>query len=330
MKACVIGTGFGSRVVARAYQESGIDVEIVSPRDQEAVERACAGDSDFISIHSPPFMHLGHVLLAARHRKHIVCDKPFGRSADEARQMLAAAEEAGVIHLLNFEFRHEPVRVKAKELLDAGAIGRPAHIAFSAMMSGSRVPLKPHGWLWERDLGGGWIGAFGSHAIDALRWWFGEIQSVNGICRTEIALRPDADGRLRRSTAEDGFSAAFLFENGATACLDTSFAAPVNGPYRIEIFGDEGLLSMNFGTELQLIRTDGTNEHFAFGPYEGDIHMPAFLRWASTLRAAIADRQQIEPSFRAGVAAAEVMDMLRRNATWVSAGDGDEADARAA
>jgi predicted dehydrogenase len=320
VKASIIGTGFGSRVVAMVYGKVGVEVEVVSPRDAEAVRRACAAPVDFVSIHSPPFLHRDHVMLALEHGKNVVCDKPFGRSAAEAREMLAAAEAAGVVHMLNFEFRHEPVRVQAKALMDEGAIGTPTHVQWSAPMLGGRQPLKPYSWLFDRDLGGGWIGAFGSHAFDALRWWMGEITEVTGVCRTEMPMRPDAEGVMRRCTAEDGFTAAFTFESGATACLDTCFTSPVARPYSIEIFGTEGVLSMNFGTELKLTRTDKADREFTYGPWEGDMHLPAFKPFAETVREAMRERRQVTPSFRDGVAAAEAMDRLRKNAVWTSPG----------
>jgi len=315
VRASIIGTGFGSRVVAAMYKTSGIDVvEVVSPRDSAAVKRACAAPVDLVSIHSPPFLHREHVLMALDKKRNVVCDKPFGKSVAEARDMLAAAEAAGVIHLLNFEFRHEPSRVKAKQLLDQGAIGTRRHVQWTSMMPGSR---NPYGWLWNRELGGGWIGAFGSHAIDAMRWWIGEIKTVSGVCRTEIPRRPDKSGIEHACTAEDAFTACFTFSNGATAMLDTGFAAAVNRPYTIEILGSEGVLSMNFGTELHLMRADGANQSFRFPEWQNDMHEPAMLPWAATIKEAIQNRRQIAPSFKDGLACAEVMDKLRANSVWV-------------
>jgi predicted dehydrogenase len=331
MKASIIGTGFGSRTVATVYRRAGIECEVVSPRDAEAVKRACAAPVDLVSIHSPPFLHKEHVLLAVENGRNVVCDKPFGRCAAEAREMLAAAEAAGVIHLLNYEFRQQFIRRKAKELIEQGAIGTPLHIEWSSMMAGSRSPLKPFGWEFDRELGGGWIGTFGSHAIDAMRWWFGEIETVGGVCRTEIPVRPDKNGVERVCTAEDAFVATFTFESGATATLDTAYTSAANRPYRIEIFGSEGVLSMNFDTLLELFHIDGRHEAFPrempadhdpsktpqtwSASLQDGIH-GALLPWAEMLRDAIREGRQIAPSFRDGVASAEVMDKLRANAVW--------------
>jgi predicted dehydrogenase len=318
MKASVIGTGFGSKVVAVMYQKAGIEVvEIASPRDDAAVKRCCTAKVDFVSIHSPPFMHRAHVLLALENKRNVVCDKPFGKSAAEAREMLAAAEAAGVIHLLNFEFRQEDQREKIQELLDQGAIGKPHHIQWNAIMSWSRAPLRRYGWLWNRELGGGWVGAFGSHVIDAMRCWFGEIATASGTCRTELPTRPDANGVEQVCTAEDAFTGCFTFANGATAMVDASYASTLTRPYMIEIYGSEGALILKDNTELELRRTDKADQKFTFAPWAGDPHEPSFMKWAPVIQDAIRNKRQIAPSFRDGVACAEVMDKLRANAVWV-------------
>jgi predicted dehydrogenase len=185
------------------------------------------------------------------------------------------------------------------------------------MMAGPRNPLKPYGWLFNREQGGGWIGAFGSHAIDAMRWWIGEIASVSGICRTDVPRRPDKNGVEQTCTAEDSFTACFTFTNGVSGMLDTGFTAAVNRPYAIEIMGSEGVLSMNFGSELHLLRADKADEHFNFPPWKNDMHEPAMLPWAATIQNALHERRQIAPSFKDGVACAEIMERLRNNAVWV-------------
>ena len=87
MKVAVIGTGFGKHAAAPAYRTMGFDVEVVSPRDGDAVKRVLASDADLISVHSPPFMHLDHVTGAIEQGHAVLCDKPFGRNADEATEM---------------------------------------------------------------------------------------------------------------------------------------------------------------------------------------------------------------------------------------------------
>ena len=87
MKVAVIGTGFGKHAAAPAYESLGFDVEVISPRDDSAVQKAMAYDVDLVSVHSPPFMHVDHVTAAIDHGRAVLCDKPFGRSAAEAEAM---------------------------------------------------------------------------------------------------------------------------------------------------------------------------------------------------------------------------------------------------
>ncbi|MGD0392959.1 MAG: Gfo/Idh/MocA family oxidoreductase, partial [Acidimicrobiales bacterium] len=186
----IIGTGFGSRVVAGAFRGSGCDVvEVVSARDVAAVRSLCRSDVDLVAVHSPPFLHAEHVGGAIDAGHAVLCDKPFGTSMDEATAMTEAAEAAGVLNFCNFEFRCQPARLAMRRLLEAGAIGPPEHLAYTAFTSGSRTPLRPWGWLFDRSLGGGWIGAFGSHAIDLIRWLLGDVTRAGAVSRIGIGER---------------------------------------------------------------------------------------------------------------------------------------------
>jgi predicted dehydrogenase len=311
LRALIIGTGFGAKVVDGVYRELGIAVDIVSSRDVAAVRAAVRRPADFVSVHSPPFLHAEHVAAALAEGRHVVCDKPFGRTAAEARAMLDGAQAAGVLHFVNFEFRHDPGRAELRELLHEGAIGDLRHIHWFAHNAGSRQPLRRHGWLFDRSQTGGWIGAFGSHAIDTIRVLGGEIASVGGVSRTDISERPDRAGDAQPSTAEDAFAATFRLESGATATLDTAFAAPVTLPQRITVIGSEGVAELVGSIELTLRRPGEKPRTTFFEPSAGDPHLPAMRPWAALLRDAILERRQIAPSFADGVACAVVMDQLR-------------------
>jgi predicted dehydrogenase len=225
--------------------------------------------------------------------------------------MLDAATAAGVIHLANFEFRHDAARQKVKTLIDQGAIGTPQHVHWSRYTAGFRTPLMPYGWLFDRERGGGWIGAYGSHVIDTLRWWIGDIRDGTGACRTDLPIRPDADGVPTACTAEDAFGAVLTFADGATATIDTASSAPLTGPQQVQVLGSQGVLTMTGTTRLVLSRPNVDDEEFTLPPVTGDVHEPSFTAWAELVRDAVRDGRQIEPSFRDGLACAEVMDRLR-------------------
>jgi predicted dehydrogenase len=312
LRVGVVGAGFGSRVVAPIFRRIGIDVvDVVSARDSAAVTALCRADVDLIAVHSPPFLHVDHVRRALDSGHAVLCDKPFGTSAAEAETLAAEAKAAGVIHLANFEFRQQPARRKMHELITSGAVGHPEHLHHSAFSSGSRIPLRPYGWLFDRARGGGWIGAFGSHAIDTMRWLMGEVSAAGARSWVTIPDRPDAEGKMQRCDAEDAFSGWLEFDSGATGSIDTSFTAPVGLPPRITVTGSEGALENTADVRIVLQRVDGIREQFDFEPPPGDPHETAMTAWAYEIWRAVAEGRQVTPSFDDGVACARVMEQFK-------------------
>src|SRR5207248_10573052 len=120
--AVVVGTGFGCVTHVRALRAAGFDVKAVVGRDpartaerarQFGVDGACTSLTealalegvDAVTVATPPHTHAALVLEALAAGRHVLCEKPFARDAAEARTVLAAAEQAGVVHLLGTEFR---------------------------------------------------------------------------------------------------------------------------------------------------------------------------------------------------------------------------------
>ncbi|MGV0642071.1 Gfo/Idh/MocA family oxidoreductase [Mycolicibacterium sp. XJ2546] len=304
MKVVVIGTGFGKHAAAPAYQSVGFDVEVVSPRDDAAVENALASDAKLVSVHSPPFLHLEHVTAAIEHGHAVLCDKPFGRNADEATAMRDTARDAGVANFLNFEFRFNEPWAKLKTLADAGTIGAPKHLSWNFFGSGLRG--RPLGWINDRDLGGGWIGAYGSHLIDFTRWLFGsDIVDCGGVTRTDI---PGA-------TAEDGYSGWFRLANGATATHDTGFAAAVPSTPRATLMGTDGTIELTGDTTLVVRRPGEEPATTEFDPPPRRTPPPAQSTYFAEVAEALRTGTAITPSFDDGVAVARTMDQLRANAS---------------
>lgn len=312
LRVGVIGTGFGSRVVAGAFQESGSQVtDVVTARDSAAVRTLCRSNVDLVAVHSPPFLQPDHVAQAIGAGRAVLCDKPFGTSTDQSQAMTEAAHTAGVLNFLNFEFRHQPARITMQHLLNFGVIGQPEHLAYTAFTSGSRVPLRPWGWLFDRSLGGGWIGAFGSHAIDLVRWLLGDVDRAGATSWVNVTERPDSEGRLHRCDAEDSFTGWVELRSGATATIDTSFTAGVSVTPRIVITGTEGAIENVADARLVLHHGDGTKEHFEFTPSGGDPHHVAMTAWAAAIRDAVAAGRQVRPSFADGLACMQVMEQWR-------------------
>ena len=323
LRVGVIGTGFGSRVAAGAFRESGCEVvDVVTARDPSLVRSLCRSPVDLIAVHSPPFLHAEHVTWAVDAGRAVLCEKPFGTSVDEAMTMTEAARAAAVPNFLNFEFRCQPARLAMAALVESRAIGSPEHLSYTAFTSGSRVPLRPWGWLFDRSRGGGWIGAFGSHAIDLIRWLLGDVARAGAVTWTNVTERPDADGNLHRCDAEDAFNGWIELRSGATASVDSSFTAGVSLTPRIVVTGTEGVIENVGDHRVVLRRRDGGMENLEFEPRSGDPHNEAMTAWTAAIRDAMTSGEPIAPSFADGLACMQVMEQWRSGPLHSGAGQG--------
>ena len=110
-----------------------------------------------------------------------------------------------------------PMRQLLREMVHDGTLGAVEHVQSTAPLGGFAHPLRPYGWLFDRALGGGWIGAWASHAVDSLRFAFGtEVVDVEALLRIDVTERPDDDGEMHACTAEDGLSATLVLDTGTT------------------------------------------------------------------------------------------------------------------
>lgn len=133
---------------------------------------------DFVDITAPPESHVALVEQAAARGLHICCQKPFASSLGEARQMMAAARQAGVLLHVHENWRWRPWYRRARGLLDEGRIGRPVYARIFSH-SGAWLPGTQHEpdhrfYRWPRAILYDW----GTHHVDVLRFLFGNIETV--------------------------------------------------------------------------------------------------------------------------------------------------------
>jgi predicted dehydrogenase len=318
MRVAIIGRGFGLRVVAPVFAETeGCEVvDVVSARDESAVRAlASRADVDLVSVHSPPFLHAPHVRLALGEGKAVLCDKQFALDADEAADLEAEARAAGVVALCNFEFRYAPARGMLREMVAEGELGRIEHVQMTRLSAGSRIPLRPWGWLFDRELGGGWVGAWGSHAVDTLRSMFAaEVTDVQARLRLDVRERPDEQGDLHTCTAEDGFSASLVLSNGASVAIDSGFAAVANLTPRFTVFGSGAIAELVGEERITIRRADGSRESIDLAEgEESDGHLAPMRRFAEVVRDAVTSGEipAHAPTFSDGRACDAVLDQLR-------------------
>ncbi len=188
-------------------------------------------DVDMLLIALPNNMHLEAVRLAAAHGKHVVCTKPLGRNAAEARRMLEAVRAAGVLHGYAETEVFSPAVIRAKNLIDEGAIGRVLTVRSREAHAG---PHAPHFWD-AAEAGGGALLDMGCHTIEAARYFIGkEVRPVEVLAWGDTLVHKD------KTTAEDNAVVLLRFENGALGQSELSWTARGSLDLRNEVFGSEG------------------------------------------------------------------------------------------
>jgi len=194
---------------------------------------------------APNAMHAEPSIAAAQAGKHVLCEKPLGRTPEESKAMWDAAEKAGVKHMVAFNYRFVPAICQARELIASGALGRIYHYRAVYLQEWVMAHYStPMIWrLNKAEAGAGTLGDLGSHIIDLGRFLVGELESVGAMLRTFIPERPLPDGSLAKVDVDDAFVATVSFANGAVGTLEaTRFAAGRKNHQVIEINGEKGSL----------------------------------------------------------------------------------------
>ncbi|MBW2270555.1 MAG: Gfo/Idh/MocA family oxidoreductase [Deltaproteobacteria bacterium] len=270
--AIVVGTGFGVLTHLRALRAAGFEARALVGRDPEKTRDRAAqcdvpvgltslsealelADVDAVTIATPPHSHCAIALEAIAAGKHIVCEKPFARNAEEAQRMHDAAEAAGVIHLMGNEFRFATGQALATRAVRAGEIGEPRLATFLFQMpSLADASAEVPAWWSEASEGGGWLGAYASHVIDHMRCMLGEFTGLSASLQV-VSERP--------WTADDSYTIHFRTESGAEGVLQSSAAA--RGPFVAcsRVVGSQGTLWI-----------EGDNVHVADKAGERQLDLP--------------------------------------------------------
>jgi predicted dehydrogenase len=248
----VVGVGFGAQVHIPAFQSEGMEVVAVCARHQDRADEAArrfgiaAAYTDYqaliehpgldaVSVVTPAGQHYEISKAALEAGKHVICEKPFTVDTWQARELWDLAQSSGLTAMMAHEFRFAPGRAYVKELVEQGYIGKPSHLSFTLLMG---RPRRPGGTPARTPSAGsgGMLGALGSHYIDCMRDWFGEIVSAEG----SVFGRYGEEGSP--ADANFGFSFLLRFANGGWGTMVSSFESPFGQGAKMEVYGSEGSL----------------------------------------------------------------------------------------
>ncbi|MFM6982032.1 MAG: Gfo/Idh/MocA family protein [Microbacteriaceae bacterium] len=295
----LISVGWMGKVHSRAYQsipvvypELGITPRLVIAADTEPSRAEYARnvlgyaestldyhevlahpDVDVVSICAPNFLHAEIGIAAARAGKAFWIEKPVGRGVDETTAVEAAADEAGVVTSIGFNYRHAPAIEKAKALIADGSLGRITNIRGTFFADYSAEPNGALSWRFNRKLAGsGVLGDLMGHLADLVQYMLGPVSDVTGMTSTVHTHRPIQQmgtgthfdviegGELGPVENEDYAGMLVRFgpdavAAGAVGTLEASrVAVGPRASYNVEIYGTEGSLMWDFErmNELQV------------------------------------------------------------------------------
>jgi len=139
----------------------------------------------------PNNLHAEPCIEAAERGKHILCEKPLARTAEEAKPMVEAVKKARVKHMVGFNYRFIPAIQVAKRLIDDRVIGRIYHFHGRYLQEWIMDPSFPLVWRLVKGVAGsGALGDLGAHIVDLAHFLVGDIGSVTAVTRTFIEERP--------------------------------------------------------------------------------------------------------------------------------------------
>jgi predicted dehydrogenase len=272
-KVGLIGSGYIGRAHSIALQEVGAvfpDVttpvcEVLADRDAAAAAKSAAemgfarstGDwrelvadpaVDIVDICSPNYLHKDMAIAAIAAGKHVWCEKPLALDAVEAEQVAKAAERAGVVHLIGFNYSLNPLIRLAQSMIAEGAIGTPMGFSGRYFEDYMADPAVPHSWRCVRRLAGaGALADLGSHLIDMAEVLLGPIESVFASLETMHATRRlPATGEMLPVENEDTARGLVRFGRGFGGSFEISrVATGFKCGLAFTIFGSLGSLSFD-------------------------------------------------------------------------------------
>jgi predicted dehydrogenase len=354
IRVLLIGTSFGGAVHAPGFASDPAFrlVGVASGHEENA--RRVAGtygiphatadwkrmldevEADLVAIASPVDLHYPMARAALERGHHVLLEKPFALNAAQARELAALAKAHGVVAVVNHEFRHKPGRAALARWIADGKLGRVEHIVMRTRLPGwARDPARRLTWLTEKDRGGGFLGALGSHDVDQLTVYAGPVRRVFARLRNLAPTAPGVSAAHRAITAEDCYTLLLEFKSGATGLIDT-FGGARQRSETIEAFGSDDAFVVMEGDRIGRPSAGGGVEDV---PVPEDLRLEAtpesplvapFKVKVAILRDAIRGVGSASPTFAEALEVQKVLDAARKSdqtGEWVTVDDEREAPA---
>ncbi len=368
----IIGYGFMGRAHSNAYAKAGhffdlggyeIVMQAACARNEEKVKQFAANwgwhsvetdwrkliardDIDIIDICTPNNSHAEIAIAAAKAGKGILCEKPLGLDGPQAEKMVAAVQKAKVPNMVWYNYRRCPAVGLAKQLIDAGKLGKIFHYRANFLQDWTISADLPQGGagLWRLDVkaaGSGVTGDLLAHCIDTAMWLNGGIKDVTAMTETFIKERVHTDtGKKTKVGIDDACAFLCHFNNGSLGLFEsTRYARGHKALYTLEINGENASIRWDLHDLHRLQWFDYKDEgnvrgwrsiHVSDGdhPYMKNWWVPglqigyehSFVHQVADFVQGLASGKPAKPDFKDGLATDYVTDAVLKSAKhgkWV-------------
>jgi predicted dehydrogenase len=281
LKAVCGRTAEGASAFAEKWGYESIETDW-----RKLVERK---DIDAIDICTPNNTHAEIAIAAAGAGKMVLCEKPLAMNLVEGQAMVDAIEKAGVPNTVWYNYRRIPAVTLAKQLIDAGRLGKIFHYRANFLQDWTISADLPQGGtgLWRLDVaaaGSGVTGDLLAHCIDTALWLNGTISSVSAMTETFIKERKhNLTGKVEPVGIDDACAFLCRFDNGSLGLFEsTRYARGHKAFYTFEINGEKASIKWDLEDLHRLEYFDHRDESIIRGWHsvhvtDGD--MPYMKQW---------------------------------------------------
>lgn len=339
IRMAIVGTGGMAHAHARALQAlpgcqlvAGVDIQEtnltrycdsydIQNRFTTVKELLKWGEFDAAVVATIDAAHVPCALPLVKAGKHVLCEKPIALSAPEGKKLVDAAEKAGVINMINFSYRNNPVLHHAQRLVAAGKLGRLMHLEAHYLQTWLTAPVwgewrQTPAWLWRLSTAHGSKGALGDigvHIVDLTTYIANEnVKSVDCLLKTFPKAPHDQIGEYHLD-ANDSALMRVELTGGAVGTINaTRWATGQINSLKLSLYGEKGALRLDLDksqNELEVcLGSDVKTAHFKTvkSPQTPNMHA-RFLR-------AIRSGKQADCTFRRGWEVQRVLDASFRSA----------------
>lgn len=198
-----------------------------------------------VYVATPPKLHHRIVLDVLAAGKHILCEKPLANSLKEAEEMLEAAQQAGVVHAMNFPLNYAPELKKFTSLVREGYLGKLRRIELTMNFPTWPRRWQQNGWIGGREQGG-FVREVGPHLIQVVQRVFGKMIDVKS--ELELPENPQA--------CETGIIASMKLADGTPVTISGLSQVAAQERVEVKAYGTEGTISLLNWGELHIGRSN--------------------------------------------------------------------------